>query len=142
MVYETIREFNPRESFLAVLTSEVALDIDNSIKGKEHAWENDAVQHLSRLLDEATQGERPLAKRPDICCILGDSISGREEGYWNKKTTGEVVLQTNLASKELRRFRELSVAQQEELRNFCVRLSQELVYNHSYFYSGSRRLAA
>jgi hypothetical protein len=58
---------------------------------------------------------------------------------WRGKTAGELEVQINLFSKELRCFEELDEEKQRELINYCIRLSKlEQANDNSY----RRRLVA
>jgi|SRR3989344_2895851 len=137
-----VPEFSLRNSSLAFLAAEAAMDMDNHIQNRSQECES--IKHLSYLLNEITQGENPRVKLPDNCVVLGYAISGRErfDDYWKGKTTDEVLLQTNLLAKDLRDLESLSKHRQEELGDFCVRLSKEVGYNHSQYYSRHPRLVA
>ncbi len=135
-----IQEFDIRDIELPLLASETAIDIDNYIGGRSQ--ENKSVLYLSKLLEDATQGENPEAKFPDNCLVLGYSISGREKfnEYWKGKNIDEMVLQIKLISKDLEDFKNLSMTQQKDLMNFCVRLSKEVSYHRDEYYSNKSRL--
>lgn len=62
--------------------------------------------------------------------VLGFAISGRQKAmeYWKGKDISEVLLQINLAAKDLRDFKVLSKERQETLIDFCVNLSSEISY--------------
>lgn len=65
------------------------------------------------------------------------AISGRQEfdNYWKGKKIYDVLVQTNLAAKDLRDFKELSESDQRNLVGFCLNLSREFIIH----YSGSHR---
>ena len=130
-----VPEFNLRNINLASLASEAAVDISNCALG--NSQEDKSVQHLSSLLNDLTQGENPRALLPDNCVVLGYAISGREnfKEYWEGKNASEVLLQINLAAKDLRDFKSLPKERQETLTNFCVNLSKEVASNHGQYYS-------
>lgn len=142
MDYKTwIPRFDLRNSELAFLAATTAVDIDNYMLGRSQ--ERESARYLSQLLNETTQGESPRASLPDIGTVLSLAVSGRKDygEYWKGKNLGEVVLETNLASKDLRDLKDLPRARQEVLRDFCVRLSKEVMHHHHQYYS-KRRLVA
>jgi len=131
--------FDVKNSNLSLLISEAAVDIDNYIKGRSQ--EDKSVKYLSRLLNDITQGKNPRALSPNISYVLGFAIPG-EGGFfdfWNGKKYENIALQTNLAAKDLRDFKSLSRDRQEELRDFCIRLSQEVMSYRKECYSGPKR---
>ena len=137
-----IQRFDVRNHILPTLAAEAALDIDNHIKQKSP--EGKSVQYLSDLLNNATQGETPLASYIQANQVLGFAISGKEdfEKYWKGKKVYDVVLQANLVSKDLRDFKTLPSERQEGLRDFCVRLSKAVMRHQTEYYSGSFQFVA
>ncbi|MBI2003842.1 hypothetical protein HYS72_00040 [Candidatus Pacearchaeota archaeon] len=137
-----VPEFSLRNSSLACLASEAAIDIDNYIRKRNPECES--VKYLSQLLDEITKGNNPRVKLPDNSVILGYAISGREKfkEYWQGKHLDDVMIQTKLVAKDLRDFESLPKIRQEELSDFCVRLSKETADHYNQYYSGASRLAA
>lgn len=121
------------QSYLAFLAAEAAVDLDNYRQGKSQ--EDESIKHLSKLLNKITQEEDPEVKRLDNPIILSYAISGREDfqEYWKDKSADEVLLQTNLVAKDLRDFRNLSKTHQEELTDFCVRLSREAQHQYGQY---------
>jgi len=143
MSYENVRRLHSREGVeLVSLTSEVALDISSYINGEE--IDKKPIQYLSKLLHESTQGEEPLARNGSNH-MLGDAIAGRENAIKRWRGIGssdKVVIQTNLAAKDLRDFEYLSRERLETLRDFCVNLSREVRIEYEKYYSSRSRLVA
>lgn len=137
-----IPKFSLRNFTLSSLTAEASIDIENYIYCRNQ--ETESVKYLSKLLDEITQGEKPLVMLPDNCVVLSYAISGREKfkKYWEGKCVDEVLLQTNLISKDLRDFENLPKPKQEELSDFCVRLSKEISYYQSEYFPRYSKLTA
>jgi len=147
---EWVPEFDPRNHELSFLAAVAAIEIDlyQSNRG-EHAK---SVKHLSRLINEITQGENPrVIDNPEIYSVLFHAIpSEREkyEEYWQEyskrksRHVNEILLQTNLVAKDLRDFKILSKEKQEELGTFCVNLSRELSYFQETYYPIRHRLIA
>ena len=129
-----IPEFSLRNSDLPFLASEAAIDIDNYLRIKTQ--EEKSIQDLAHLIDTLTEGESPRVNLPDNCTVLSYALSGREkfEEYWKGKHINEVTLQTKLIARNLRAFKSLTKEKQEELSNFCVRLSREIAYYQSQYY--------
>lgn len=130
-----ISEFNLKNISLATLASEAAIDIFNYTS--ENILGGKSVNCLSKLLNDITQGEKPRVLLPDNGVVLGYAISGREKfkEYWKDKGGTEVLLQINLAAKDLRDFKNLSTERRKNLVNFCVDLSREVVDHYSIYYS-------
>ena len=130
---EYIPIFNLNTGALAILSSQAAIDIDNHMLGR--GKEDEEVQYLSKLLNDATQGDNPSTLLSDINMVLAYAISGREnfKAYWGGKDVGEVVLQTSLAAKDLRDLKALPITKQEALRDYCVRLSTEALSFHRQY---------
>ena len=130
-----IPEFNLRNSELAFLVAEAAIDIDNHLAGRSQ--EDASVIHLSHLLNKITQGENPSVKLPDNYSVLVYAISGRENAkkYWEGKSSDEIVPQTKLIAEDLRNFKNLSKSRQIELSDFCVNLSRETAHHNTEYFS-------
>lgn len=130
-----VPEFSLRNSSLPMLIAEAGIDIENYMLGRSQ--DDKSVIYLSQLLDRITQGENPEVKNMDNCEVLGHAVSGRKkyEEYWKGKHTSELVLQVNLAAKDLRDFKTLPRSQQEALSSFCDRLCQETAHYHRRYHS-------
>jgi len=144
MVYEdwTEERFDLRDGSLPMLALESAIDIDDYISGRD--TKDESIKHLSKLLHDITQEEKPIASLPNNCLVLGYAISSREnfKDCWKGKNTGDLVLQINLLAKDLRNFRNIRISQQKVLFDFCVNLSKEIALYQSEYYSGDSRLVA
>jgi len=143
-VYEEIglKRFEIRNGDLALLASEAGIDLRNHINKRRQ--EEVSIQYLAKLLDEATEGEYPLATRPDNSCVLMYSISSREEysKYWERRPIEDIVLETKLMSDKLKNFKNLPKEKLEELTEFCIRLSIEVVrYQQEYCFDRYRLVA-
>jgi len=136
-----VPRFDLKDSGLPLLISEAAIDMDNIMKGISD--EDKTIAHLSSLLYGLTQGEKPGALGLDNT-VLAYAISGREkfEEYWKGKNTSEVLLQVNLAARELKDFKSLSREQQKSLLDFCCNLSTEVGRNYQEYYARTSKLAA
>lgn len=71
------------------------------------------------------------------------AISSREnfEEYWKGKSENELILQINLAAKDLRNFRSISKEQQKRLMEFCLNLNKEVMFHHNQYYPTRLSLA-
>ena len=133
--HKDLPEFSLRNSALHPLVSEAAIDIDNHMRGINS--DGESVKYLSQLLENIIRGKNPIALLPDNCVVLGYAISGREkfEEYWKGKSIDEVVLQTNLAAKDLRDFKNLPIERQKNLVDFLINLNRESMNHYNIYYS-------
>ena len=69
-------------------------------------------------------------------------VFGETKEYWKGKNTSEVLLQVNLAARELKDFKSLSRQQQKSLLDFCCNLSTEVGRNYQEYYARTSKLAA
>lgn len=138
---ERYPEFNLRNFDLVLLPAETAADIENSMNSRD--YETESVSQLSKLLNDATKGDDPVALFPENCFVLCYAISGRKnfEKYWKGKTHPELLLQVNLVAKELRDFNKLPPERQKNLTGFCIRLSREIMSYQAKYIGGPRLVA-
>ncbi|HLC47089.1 MAG TPA: hypothetical protein VJI75_05135 [Candidatus Nanoarchaeia archaeon] len=136
-------EFSLRDDSLPMLVAEAAIDIDNYANGRS---KNDgSVIRLSHILNSATSGDNPIAKDVNNSVVLAYAVSGKDkfEEYWKHRShVDELVLQINLAAKDLRDFKSLSESQQDVLMKFCVNLSREIANHQDEYYPIMSRFAA
>lgn len=139
---QTIKRFDVRNTDLALLASEAAVDMENLIQRLSN--EDETIEYLSDILHKATQGKQPLAMSPENDLVLAYAISGRNnfDEYWNGKSNSEIIAQTRKIAGDLRDFKRLNKERQENLRDFCIRLSREVrCYQNEYCFA-KHRLAA
>lgn len=117
---------NPSLPFLVI---DAGIEIDGHRLGLGDKGDK-SVKYLSKLLDNLTQGENPRAKLPENNSILGYAIFGRKifGAFKGKKQIDEqVLIQTNLVSKDLMGSKNLDEEKQEDLSKFCFDLSREII---------------
>jgi len=126
-------EFNIRNYNLAFLASEVAVDIDNYRIGRVQGY--NSVNHLSKILNDLTQGDNIGENFIENDMVLAYAIAGGKENfheYWKERRhIDNLPLHVNLVAKDLRDFKELSREKQKGLVNFCINLSQEIMNQSS-----------
>ena len=81
-----------------------------------------ATSHLAYLLDKSTKAEHSPASYDPLKTLLHHSMS---KEFRKPENENKILLQTNLAAKDLRNFKELKREQQETLEAFCKNLYKE-----------------
>ncbi len=131
--------------FVGLLVSGAAIELDRYQKGIDS--DEGEIQHLGKILYEATVDEEGNLKSPGFAseiALYHTLAPEREKAqeYWSGKKTSDLVLQTHLASRELKNYKDLSNERLDGLIDFCSRLSLEVSRHLARNFSGRRGLAA
>jgi len=126
-----------RSAELPFLASEVAIDLESYSKGIKD--EKDSIVRLSEFLYALIEEENPFLS-PDKCIIFSEAINSKNYFYKNRvRTRGDLMEAITQLAGELRDYRTLPRERQEQLRDFCVALSQRAASYQNYLYSLRRR---
>ena len=124
----SVKNFSIESFGLPFLPIEAAKEIAKYIVGKE--YDEEPINHLSKLLDEATFGEDPLAKIPENNLVLRKAMIGDRmfSYFFGRRNIEEIVLQTNLVAKELKNIKKINYENKISLYNFCLNLGKGIAH--------------
>jgi len=151
---KSVSEFDARNRDLTWLTAEMLIDLDNYLDNRK--YEDKSIKHLAYVLNDATQVKKLIKEELGYKTILDSTtinknqtiereglinalsipnkvvfayaIYGREnfEKKVKGKEEGDLLVQINLAAKDLRDYKNLPKSRLEELGEFVLKLSREL----------------
>jgi len=129
------KQFRANDTKMPFLAVQVSIGLDNNYRLGRRDYEEEILR-LSEILYNTSISD---SIDPSTMCVLGEAI-----GLENlaSRSGGEIYLQLNLASKELRNYKEISKERFENLRDFCIQLSRRTAGFQSNNYGHRRNLAA